>query len=453
MKSILTVALAVTLITIALVSPAKAQSVTILSPLDIRAAYDLNPLLQSGYTGKGVTVAVVNSGIDKTFYSDLTFFSNKYGLPAPVTVVAQPDGSAGTDIESPTAETTFDAEYVHAMAPDAKILLVLTGTHTYLDGFSYVIDNNAADIATLSPSWYQWGQGASDFVQSYNDEYAKSVGENITLIASSQDWGSNNSVPWGWVSGVFWTKHLPNSYLMPQYSPYVTAVGGTVLTMQSGTYVSETGWNQSGGGPSNLFREPSWQTGPGVPQNGFRNIPDISLDASCTTPYAFDWNADYYTWFCGTSAGAPTFAGIMADIDQAAGGRVGFLNPLLYSLATSDPSVYHDVTSGCSVVEAYYGAPVKTGYCASAGWNFVTGWGSIDAAKLAAHLAPSAHMVPEFPVGAAIPFSLILVPVLFAARKHGKMKNDQGYPNANLKDSVFHCDKKSAHRLRHVTAH
>jgi kumamolisin len=86
--------------------------------------------------------------------------------------------------------------------------------------------------------------------------------------------------------------------MMPQYSPYVTAVGGTELSVQSGT---ETGWSQSGGGPSNLFREPNWQTGPGVPQNGFRNIPDSALNASCQTPYAYDWKSDTYTWFCGTS--------------------------------------------------------------------------------------------------------------------------------------------------------
>lgn len=101
--------------------------------------------------------------------------------------------------------------------------------------------------------------------------------------------------------------------MMPQYSPYVTILGGTALTLQSNTY-SEVGWSQSGGGPSNLFAEPSWQTGPGVPQNNKRNIPDIALDASCDTSYAFDWNGDQETWFCGTSAAAPTFAGIMAQI-------------------------------------------------------------------------------------------------------------------------------------------
>jgi subtilase family serine protease len=170
----------------------------------------------------------------------------------------------------------------------------------------------------------------------------------------------------------------------------VTAVGGTVLTLQAGSYVGESGWERSGGGPSNLFREPNWQIGTGVPQNGFRNIPDIALDASCDTPYAYYWNGGS-DWFCGTSGGAPTFAGITADIEQAAGGRLGWLNPVLYSLGSSDPSVYHDITSGCSLVKG--GSRTKAGYCAHPGWNFVTGWGSIDASKLAKHFAPNANIM------------------------------------------------------------
>ena len=161
----------------------------------------------------------------------------------------------------------------------------------------------------------------------------------------------------------FWKKHLPNSYMMPQYSPYVTIVGGTALTLQSGTY-SETGWSMSGGGPSNLFPEPDWQTGRGVPQNHHRNIPDIALNAACETPYANYFNESQGN-FCGTSASAPTFAGIMADIEQAAGERLGFLNPTLYSLASSDPSVYHEITSGCSLLKPNPNNPAtKTGYCA-----------------------------------------------------------------------------------------
>jgi subtilase family serine protease len=415
MKLQLTVILALLLFGLVFSVPVKAQNAAGVTPSDLRGAYDVNPLLNAGYTGKGVTVAIVNTGIDSTFYSDIQMFDTEYSLPNATISIVRPNGAAGTDQELPQSETTADTEFVHGMAPDAHILLVLVGTHSLLDGFSYVIDNNAADIAVLSPSWAYWGSGASDIVKSYNEEYAKSVGLKITLIAASNDWGSNNTVPWGTVTGAFWTRYLPNSYLMPQYSPYVTAVGGTILTMSSGSYGSEIGWSRSGGGPSNLFSEPSWQTGDGVPQNGYRNIPDLALDA---ISYAYYWAGSDGS-FSGTSAAAPTFAGIVADIVQAAGSRLGFLNPTLYSLASSDASVFHDVTSGCSLV--MIGSNVQNGYCASVGWDFVTGWGSIDAARLATHLAPSAP-IPEFPVGVPILFWLILVPVFIATRKRSKMK-------------------------------
>ena len=83
--------------------------------------------------------------------------------------------------------------------------------------------------------------------------------------------------------------------------------------------------------------------------NGMRDILDIAFDSSCETPLSFYWNGALGL-FCGTSAAAPTFAGIIADIDQAAGHGLGFLNPSLYSIASSDPGAFHDVTSGCSFV-------------------------------------------------------------------------------------------------------
>ncbi|MDG6913537.1 MAG: hypothetical protein JRN35_10735 [Nitrososphaerota archaeon] len=217
-------------------------------------------------------------------------------------------------------------------------------------------------------------------------EYAKSVEAGITLIAASDYWGSNNSVPWGTVYGGFRYNYLPDSYLMPQYSPYVTAVGGTNLYLGAfGSYGSETGWNQSGGGPSNLFQQPSWQVGH-APGNGARDIPDIDLDASCSTPYSFYWKDSPYNYFCGTSAAAPTFAEIVADVDQAAGRSLGCLDPSLYAIATSDPAALHDVTFGGSVVQT--GSSVATGDCAGVGWDFVTGLGSVDTSSHAADFVP-----------------------------------------------------------------
>src|SRR5579875_525024 len=354
-----------------------------LTPDQLRSAYDVSPILRSGYTGRNVTVAVINTGIDSTFFSDLQGFDSYFGLPNASVTIATPFGSAGTDVETPASETTADVELVHAMAPDARILLVLTGNTTgfssMLDGFSYVIDHNAADIAMVSPSvWYFPGLTDAQIVQSYSNEYSKSVAENITLVAASNDFGSNNTVQFGN------TVPCAGCYLMPQFSPYVTAVGGTNLFVNSsGGYSSETGWDQSSGGPSYVFAQPSWQKGEGVPSNGARDNPDIALDASCSTPYVFFWGGSLGE-FCGTSGATPLFSGMIADMVQAAGHRLGFLNPSLYSIASTDSSAFHDVTSGCSLVMD--NSTLTDGYCAGKGWDFVTGLGSPDAARLMSDL-------------------------------------------------------------------
>jgi len=400
-RAFFTIALVVSLFVSIVNVPSRALLVsasvqTPLTPDQLRAAYNVNPLIRSGYTGKGVTVAVVTTNNDDKFYSDMKAFNRMYGLPDVDISVVKPYG-----LDNPkqmNREETGDVELVHAMAPDAKILLVVTATHPAPYAFSYVIDHNAADIATTS--WYEsfWdtGDGSSaKTVRSLNDDYANSVKEKITLITASGDLGSDESLT-GFAApgdGDSWHKHLPNAYVFPMYSPWVTQVGGTVLTLESGKY-TETGWKGSGGGPSKLFSQPEWQTGLEVPKNNARNIPDIALNAACETPYAIYFNGSSNV-MCGTIGAAPTFAGIVADIEQAAGERLGFLNPTLYSIASSDPSVYHEITSGCSLLQPNPNEKAaKTGYCAHAGWNFVTGWGSIDATKLATHLAPKAHIIP-----------------------------------------------------------
>jgi subtilase family serine protease len=156
MKPALLLAAALFFISITVLVPAQALGGNPgFTPAETRAAYDVNPLINSGYTGKGVTVAVVNTGIDGTLFSDVKVFSRIYGLPYAKITIAEPFGSAGTNQESPSGETTGDVEFVHAMAPGAKLLLVLVGSNGNYggDGFSYVIGHNAADIATVSPSW------------------------------------------------------------------------------------------------------------------------------------------------------------------------------------------------------------------------------------------------------------------------------------------------------------
>jgi subtilase family serine protease len=213
-------------------------------------------------------------------------------------------------------------------------------------------------------------------------------------------------------------------------TPPTCDLTSSVATAKS--YIPEVAWNDTanpmvggqlsagGGGASIVFAKPSWQIGTGVPPDGARDVPDVALNASplhdpyliCSagrcvngfrdpndpkTPNSLDTVG-------GTSAGAPTFAGILALILQATGGGgLGNVNPMLYSLAASSPGAFHDITSGDNKVPCTSGtkncpAGITTiGFTAGQGYDQATGLGSVDASALkTAWLAALASPSPDF---------------------------------------------------------
>jgi subtilase family serine protease len=200
--------------------------------------------------------------------------------------------------------------------------------------------------------------------------------------------------------------------------------GACTLTSPAATalsYIPEMVWNDTaldgvlaagGGGASSFFGKPDWQTGTGVPADGARDVPDVAFSASLdhdaylicsqgscvdgfrnpnSTPTANDLDT-----VGGTSTGAPTFAGILALILQATknaglGGAnpgLGNVNPMLYQLAASSPSAFHDITSGNNKVPCTSGTtscPAGTasiGFSAGTGYDQASGLGSVDAGRL-----------------------------------------------------------------------
>jgi subtilase family serine protease len=186
------------------------------------------------------------------------------------------------------------------------------------------------------------------------------------------------------------------------------------------SYIPETTWNDGassqgfsvgGGGASNVFGKPSWQSGSGVPSDGRRDVPDVALNASnghdsylicsqdffvtggsaatsCTS--SFRASDQTLAAIGGTSAGAPAFAGILALINQATSSNgLGNVNPMLYQLAATPANgAFHDVSSGTNKVPCTAGStncPSGTpsiGFTAGAGYDQVTGLGSLDVTKL-----------------------------------------------------------------------
>ncbi len=202
-------------------------------------------------------------------------------------------------------------------------------------------------------------------------------------------------------------------------TPYSVCVGGTEFNDASdpslywssfnaaGTqssalsYIPEVAWNESGpgqglwasgGGASAIYTKPSWQAGTGVPADGKRDVPDVSLTAAGHDGYLMCQEGGLYV-VGGTSAASPSFAGIMALVAQHAGARLGNANTVFYSLASKQraggASAFHDITTGNNSV------PGQSGFNAAIGYDQVTGLGSVDGSVLVSHWS-DATVVPAF---------------------------------------------------------
>ena len=289
------------------------------SPADIQKAYNYTSLYSEGINGTGITVAIVDAYGDPTIVDDLNNFSDTYNLTKPKLNIFYPCNLSVLPTDSGwSTETALDVEWVHAIAPSATIDLVITDNNYtrspncgLYDGISYVVNNlSSASVMSLS-----WGSNEIDStstdLKNVSDTYFGSAAvQGISTIISSGD------------CGAFYTEANGNcnksllSTSFPASSPYVTAVGGTTLNLNSsGDYNNETAWNWSGGGVSTIFSKPSWQIGIGVPSDSKRDVPDVSLDADPNSGVVIVWNSSYWQ-VGGTSLSAPLWAGTAALINQ-----------------------------------------------------------------------------------------------------------------------------------------
>ena len=389
-------------------------------PQLIRNAYDVTSLLNAGYTGAGQTIIIVDSFGSPTIAQDLKTFDAGLGLPDPPSfTVLAPFGSVPFDPNNPdqvgwALETTLDVESAHSIAPGASIVLLTSPVgdtnevHSLLEFIAlekYALDHHLGNI--ISQSWGVPENTLFDpigrqVVGDFEEFYKRAAQQNVTVLAASGDQGTagqNNSGEW---------YNFP-VVLFPASSPWVTGVGGTSLYADAnGNYQYEPAWNNAavtfftggeadatGGGVSQIFSEPDYQSGlPGPVQqilNGYRGVPDVAYNADLlTTIWAYvgffpdPLQNGWYIVF-GTSEGSPQWAGIVAIANQYAGRPLGLLNPRLYALGLrADSSKYfHDITVGSNAFP-YAGVP---GYLATPGWDPTTGWGTPKADALVKALA------------------------------------------------------------------
>ncbi|MGN6252836.1 MAG: S53 family peptidase [Marmoricola sp.] len=418
--------------------PAAGTSSRRFTPPGIQGSYGLPALYGAGLDGHGKTIAIVDSFGYPQAAADLKTFSNAYGLPEmcgmpdvtcdPSTmgtfstlqfgnhqVKAPPAGSQSPGQEDSNAwsvEVALDIEYAHTVAPGANILLVTTPTAETLgvQGFpnmmnaeQYVVDHHLADVVTQSFGAAEGSFGSAQSLQQLRHAFTSGTKQGITFLASSGDSGSvgSSKTPVGQGGSQLDTPQVG----WPASDPLVTAVGGTNLCTDVGTGTTvdsvhgpadcqnenagqrETAWNGSGGGFSNVFARPSYQdtlpAGSTAIPAAQRGVPDISMNASCSTyVIVLDTAPGYggYYGVCGTSEASPMFAGVVAIADQAAGHDLGQINDDLYAMG--DPGF--DVTKGDNT-QAGSGVP---GYSAGPGWDAVTGLGTpANASEFVAALA------------------------------------------------------------------
>jgi Pro-kumamolisin, activation domain/Bacterial Ig-like domain (group 3)/Putative binding domain, N-terminal len=394
-----------------------------LVPGDIGTIYDINPLYQNGFTGTGQKIAVV--GQTDIHMSDIQTFRSQFGLPANNPQLVLVSGSPDPGISSgDLLEASLDLEYSGGMAPNATVLFVYSTD--VVNSVAYAIDQKLAPVISMS---YGGCEPESSSPPSSAGAYFQSLAVQanafgITWLAASGDAGAAACDQGTLIQSASHGLAVD----LPASVPQVTAVGGSEFSEGSGTYwsasnkandssalsyIPEKGWNDTaasiaagsglsgtGGGASIIFSKPSWQTGTGVPNDGARDVPDISFTASeFHDPYLVYSSGEYWN-VGGTSAPTPVFSGILALLNQYLVSKgtlsqpgLGNINPTLYRFAQTTTGVLHDITVGNNIVPCVTGSANCTGgqfgYSAGVGYDRVTGLGSADVNQLALQWAAS----------------------------------------------------------------
>jgi len=386
-----------------------------LAPDDFATIFNVNSLYNSGIDGSAQNIVIV--GQSKIDTSHLSTFTSYFGMNSVSlkTVLVPNKKSPGYSVID-AQESDLDLEWSAAVARSSSLIFVYS--YNVFDAVQYAIDQNLAPVISMSYGECEEEDTRSD-ASNLQGWAQQASAQGITWVAASGDSGAaacyqSSGGPFGPAS-----DSLALATDLPASVPEITAVGGTTFSEGSGTYwnnsnssikssatsyIPEVTWNDSaangspassGGGASQFFSKPSWQTGTGVPNDGARDVPDVAFPASAAHDgyliYTSDGVVDQWSVIGGTSAGAPAFAGVLALLNQyvitngyQSSAGLGNINANLYPLASSPSSAFHDITSGTNAVEACVDplcrrTETSDGYNSGTGYDQTTGLGSVDA--------------------------------------------------------------------------
>jgi subtilase family serine protease len=430
-----------------------------MTPDDFATIFNLKALYNAGIDGSGQSIAIM--GQTDISLTDISTFRSLSGLPAsaPQVVLAAGSSDPGTQSGDVT-EADLDIEWAGAVAPKAKIIYV--NSSDVFSSMAYAISNRVAPVISISYGVCEPQETASSFFAADDAMLRQATAQNQTIVGPAGDDGAADcDFPPTSTSPPINVATQGLAVDFPASSPNVTGVGGTTFNEGSGTYwftannsnngsalfyMPEIAWNDTptsvaasqglagtGGGVSGHYPKPTWQTGTGVPADGFRDVPDISFpaspghdgfiicsagdcqvcvtgDANCATTGVspgYRLKSDQtFDVAGGTSAGVPAFAGVVALINQKTGAAQGNVNPILYQLASGGAGgyIFHDILSGDNMVPCQGGSPNcpsgggSMGYTTTPGYDQVTGLGSIDTYNLVTNwnATPAADFAVRF---------------------------------------------------------
>ena len=345
------------------------------APTDFPAIYNAG----STATGSTINVGVITEGSMTNVKSDFSKFLSQHSSlgSIPLNVVTVDGGSSDT---SGDGEWDLDTQDIAGMAGGVKAFYLYTtsslNTQPLVDDFNKAVTDNTVRIINVSIGGCETGMETNGAATGDNI-FEQAVAQGQTFSISSGDSGADECGTGGVVPS--W----------PADSQYVVAVGGTELYTSGTTWTNETVWNNlssdegaTGGSPSTFEAQPSWQKGVG--QNAgssYRGLPDVAFDASPVSGanVIVDGSSEQIG---GTSLASPLFVGVWARV-LAANSSLGFAAPLIYADAASHYSTdFHDVSSGNN-----------SGETAATGWDYCTGFGSINIANFVANVAGSGGTV------------------------------------------------------------
>jgi subtilase family serine protease len=415
------------------------------TPADLKKAYDY----PTGLDGTGQTIVIVDAYGSPTVRQDLAAFDTTFGIPAPPggLQVVCPAGCPNTTINNAPQgvvlweeETSLDVQWAHAMAPGAKLVLVVAPS-PHGDAINSVEAKIFADPAYRGAIVSQ-SFGVPEFLVHNNNaqilqavrNYQLARANGMTVLASAGDFGATNASTiqnGGFpatdpdVLAIGGTQGNPyfNGQLAagPQFNRLPSCAAFTPCTLGLASvecttsvtpgpttastavcptigYGGEQVWNEdflappaaTGGAASLFFPAPGYQSGDGT-GNAMRTIPDVSYNAAVSGGVIVHLSfipglppGGAFFIFGGTSAGSPQMSSVIALANQMRGHDLGFLNDKIYSIAegSSYSSDFHDITVGNNQL---VGTP--TGNSAGTGYDLATGWGTPDVANLVTSLA------------------------------------------------------------------